>query len=147
MKKLARTLPLRSCLLPMVVGCAAEAETEAASTEDALASPSGAEVVGTLGIDVQAQGTTSRADGGYRAFAFDAMANTEYVAYVVATSDVDPMASILDANRRTLKRNDDRRASVKDAEIRFTATSYGTHYVAFRTKERRAAPVMESDVV
>lgn len=136
-------IALVGSLVSTIAGCASEAE-ETASSESELnaAEPSGAEVVGALRMDMEAQQATSRADGGYRAFAFDAMGSFELVAHVVASSNADPVAYILDANRRVVKQNDNRSASTKDAEIRFTTTTTGTYYLAFRSKDLRAVRVM-----
>ncbi len=141
---LARTLPFLALLLPMVTGCAvnADPEDDPASTEDELKSLSTSVVVGTLREDMEAMRTDAPTDSGYRAFQFQANEGSEHVAYVVTTNATDPVAYILDANRRMLKRNDDRGAAMKDAEIRFKAPKTGTYYLAFRTKERRPATVM-----
>jgi hypothetical protein len=72
----------------------------------------------------------------FHAFKFTAQEGSKLVAYVVTNNGTDPMAYILDANFNMLKRNDNRDASTKDSEIRFTVPKTGTYHIAFRNRER-----------
>jgi hypothetical protein len=134
-------------LLSMLAGgCASETTDDGEeASEDALGSLSTSEVVGSLKLDWyagEAAAPTVHDNVTYRAFEFDANAGQKLVAYVVTNNDTDPMAYILDASFRMLKRNDDRATSVKDAAIAFTPPATGKYYLAFRTKERTPATVM-----
>lgn len=124
--------------------CAIDAEEDEPTdmTADELRSLASAEIVGDLRLDMEGQRTAAPTNSGYRAFAFQANAGYAMVVHLAATSGVDPIAHVLDANRREVKRNDNRNGSTKDAEIRFTPTKTGTYYLAFRTKERRPAQII-----
>lgn len=131
-------------LLAAMSGCAAEDDAEnVGSYDDALSSLASAEVVGTLRDDTAVSAKApEHGAAAYRAFKFTAVANTEYVANVVTSDGSDPIAYVLDANFRLVKRNDDRAPGSKDAEVRFKSTKEGTFYLAFRTKEQTPATVM-----
>ena len=131
-------------LLTAMSGCAAEGEAEdVGSHDDALRSLASTEVVGTLRDATAGRAKApERGEAPYRAFKFTAVENTEYVANVVTSDGSDPIAYVLDANFRLVKRNDDRASGSKDAEVRFTSKKEGTFYLAFRTKEQTPATVM-----
>lgn len=125
-----------------VGGCTADATDDAgaASGEDELTSLAKSEVVGSLTVSWYPGRAAAPAEhdaASYRAWKFDGYAGQKLAAYLVTNNETTPIAYILDARFRMLKRKDG-----KDAALEFTPPENGTYYLAFRTKERTPATVM-----
>jgi hypothetical protein len=126
-------------------GCAAADPTQEGSEDELRALTTASEVAGTIEVDMSGKSVTApsyRGAAQYRAFKFEATKGQKLVAYVVANNGTDPIAYLLDDKFKTLVTNDDRDASVKDAEVRFTVPKNGSYYLAFRNKEQAAATFM-----
>lgn len=139
-----RHLLLLGLLTACAAGCTAESGDDGedtGATEDELRSLQDSTIYGKLRVDMEAL-RLSVNDTEYRGFEFQAQAGQEIVAYAAAAGDADPMAYLIDAQTRLLKRNDNRKAGTKDAEIRYTPTRDQKLYLVFRTKQHEPAPII-----